>query len=288
MAHRNKLKLLFAGLLLLAGFAVSTQAVSAATAPGLQIAPLRTKPSLSPGDTTPAKITLTNLETDSQDVTISVQRFNTVNEVYDYKFQDDPSTSWIRFPENQISIASGQKVELPYSIAVPANASPGGYYFAIFASIESGSGSESLKEVKRVGSLVYLEVAGNVSKKGTVSSFDLPYVSFSRKVPMTIRLANQGNTHFDADVRFAVGGSEQEGAAVKGLLLPGTVRRLEGSITMPTLPGLYKVTARYSSTGASTETVSSIILYAPYWSIVVVIVIFVGGILYLIRRKKKT
>ena len=254
---------------------------------GLTVAPLRTKPTLKPGDTEPAKITLTNQDTKVQQVTISVQRFNTVNESYDYKFEDDPSTAWIRFPETQVSVNAGQKLELPYSIAVPNNASPGGYYFAVFASVDSNSGTESLKETKRVGSLIYLEVSGQVVKKGTVSSFDLPYISFSKQVPISIRLANQGNTHFDADVRFAVGGNEQEGAALKGLLLPGTVRRLDGSIMMPRLPGLYRVTARYSSNGTSTETTSSVILYAPYWSIAAAVLIVIGLIFYIARRKKR-
>ncbi len=253
----------------------------------IKLTPLRSRPTLSPGSTGTGEITVTNQATDSNAVSITVQRFNTINEVYDYAFKDDPTTEWIRFTEVKATVDAGQKVTLPYSVAVPANASPGGYYFAIFASVEPHSSDTSLREVKRVASLVYLEVSGDVVKKGAVASFDLPHVSFDQNVPLSVRLANQGNTHFDADVRFAVGGTEQGGAAIKGLLLPGTVRRIDGSITLPRFPGIYKVTARYAGSDASSVTIAKTVVYIPVWSMVVT-ALLVGSILYgTIRRRRK-
>lgn len=272
MAYVTRARALFGAMIVTIGLGLmaAPMSVMAANDRGIQIAPLRTRPALRPGDTAPYSFTLTNHESDTKTVTLAVQRFKTVSESYDYAFNDDPSTDWVRLPETHVAIEAGQKVTLPYSVAVPLSASPGGHYFAIFASVESSDSDHSLREIKRVASLIYLEVEGEVSKKGALAGFNLPNLTFTQTVPLSVRLANQGNTHFDVDVRLAVGGTVQENATLKGLLLPGTTRRFDGSIRLPKLPGVYNVTARYSASDTQAITTSRAVIYMPPWFVVVV------------------
>lgn len=253
---------------------------------GLRISPLRVRPVLYPGETASTTIKIKNLNDNDQMVAVSAQNFAVVNEDYDYRFEYTEDTDWIRFADNSIVLRPDEELELPYSLAVPSTAPPGGYYFAILAATKSSAASAHLRETQRVASLVYLEVGGDVERRGDIASFDVPRLSFNNTVPITARPVNRGNTHFDSDIRVSVRGLAGDGSArLQGMVLPGTIRRLSGELQLPRLPGAYKVTARYSFDDANVQHVSRTVLYLPVWFLLLVAFVALAALIAIAKHR---
>ncbi len=72
--------------------------------------------------------------------------------------------------ESQVSFNSSGEVFFPFSISIPQDARPGGYFSAIF--FEPVTESESLVNEK-IGVLVFLRVNGEILEEGSILSFSL-------------------------------------------------------------------------------------------------------------------
>ncbi len=251
-----------------------TQLVAASNSKdiGVRISPLRTYPVQAPGETTRAEIKLTNLTTKSQKVTLSSERFSVTNEDYDYAFSPVGENDWIHFKSDQISIRPNKTAKAKYWIAVPSDAPPGGYYFLVVASTKHQGESTELTEIRRVASLVYLEVSGAVKKQTQLLSFDLPWFTTRSNVSFGTRVANQGNTHDRSRIsvitKYWPRGRASEPLIVEGLTLPSSVRRFEQTIKLPDMPGLYKTEASFAPPQGGLIQRSRYILYMPVWFII--------------------
>lgn len=265
--------------------------VRAATPTGLQIAPLRSKPSQNPGDTSTGQLTVTNNTPDSMIVTLSVERFKVTDEDYHYDFAPGEYTEWVRLADTKVTLESKANKQIAYSLAVPANAPPGGYYFAIFASTQNDASTTNFKEIKRVASLVYLEVSGQLDKKVNLLGFDTPWFLTHRTLNIDNRLANQGNTHVDARLKQTINpllGHGPEAVQKDGLILPSTIRKLSSTVKTPWLPGIYLLQVQFSPPqGGPTQSFSQIIVYFPVWAWLVLALLAVAILFGIISKKKK-
>jgi len=82
--------------------------------------------------------------------------------------------------ENEVTIGSGQKIDVPIKIHIPANAQPGGYYGSVLVSnqpsVDRASDSATSVQgatriVSRVGVLFFVRVNGAVEEKGFLEDF---------------------------------------------------------------------------------------------------------------------
>lgn len=147
-----------------------------------------------------------------------------------------------------ISIIGVDLMALGYTITVPRAAAVGGHYGAIF--IETvpppGKGGAFVSRVERIGTLFYLTVNGALSLKGIIEPLSVPWYQSVAPVVGTLRLNNDGNTHFLAEGTAQLAspfGKVGQAVAFKGAVLPGTVRRFDLKLPSSAPIGLDKVTA---------------------------------------------
>jgi hypothetical protein len=259
---------------------------------GLKINPLRSQIALDPGNTTVGILSLTNESDKVITVQLSSENFGVTNENYDYKFMREESASWVHFIDDKVELRPEEKKQISYSLAIPANATPGGYDIALLATIEQAQSTSVVTEYRRVASLIYLDINGETEKKGSLLAFDIPWFSASNSVPYQMRIANQGNSHLGFDVRLSAGsliGSSQVQEPAKALTLPRSVRTITGDLILPH-PGIYKVKASYTPPQGRTTVKEGRVIYLPP-ATAILLLIGGGGCLYvatnLIRNRKK-
>lgn len=280
---------------LVLALAGTTLAATPPRPPGVQVKPLRAYPNQAPGQTTNGSFTVTNNTDQPQDVSFSAERFKTVDEDYNYAFDKDIITDWVDFKSPTMSLKPKQSQVQNYTIAVPADATPGGRYIALLTSVTPKSDEQSVTQINRVASLIYLEVTGKITRTVQLLSVDVPSFTAKPQVETTMRLANTGNSHYRARVGLSVGRWPSTNNILKSqpetVLLPGTVRKISETINLPKMPGVYKVTAIFSPPQGGGTSLTRTIVYAPLWFVGLVIGMMGGLILLAVRwrsyRKKR-
>jgi hypothetical protein len=276
-----------AGVLLLFSWPAVVQAAPKPIT-GLRIAPLRAYPSQNPGDTTSGSITLTNRTPKPQTVSLSAEVFKTTDQEYNYDFEPSATAQWIQFADKQVTLGVNQSQAVAYSVAVPANATPGGHFFVLLASLNPVISSSHVNEISRVASLVYLQVNGQLNKQSRLLSASLPWFSAKPSIPLVTQVADSGNTYIQARIGVYATrqpfGQSVSLAQLNTLILPSTVHKVSGTVALPNVPGLYKVDTQYSSPTGTPMTISHYVLYVPLWLGLVIVAGLVAGGLVIRRR----
>jgi hypothetical protein len=276
------------GLMVLLFCSWSSVAQAAKPTVGLQITPLRNYPTLDPGATSDSSIMLTNRTHTTQTVSLSVEVFGVTDEAYDYDFIPSSTTQWVQLVDKQITLQVNQSQAVAYSIAVPANATPGDHFFILLASLQPTLSPTHINEISRVASLVYLQVNGQLSRQSRLLSASVPWFSAHNTIPLVTQVADSGNTYIRARIGvFATHepfGRSESLEQLNNLILPSTVRRVSGTLTLPGIPGLYKVSTQYASPTGTPMTINHYVLYCPTWLQVLILVSCVGGGLFFWRR----
>lgn len=247
---------------------------------GLTISPIRTELSAIPGVVTAGKLTVTNNTTTDMSVDMSAEVFGVKNPSYDYTFDPSSATSkWIRFEPQTLTLAPGKNKTITYSINTPIGAESGGQYIALLASSDSQGSDGALVTRKRVASLLYITVAGDVTRQGSLLSVSLPWVS-AGETAWSALIQNKGSAHFRTGYNVTVQTlwnskvMELDGDA---LILPGTIRSVTGTIPHIEVPGLYKVVYGFTMGDAPTAYETKLIVYMPIygWIIVGLLLIYI-------------
>jgi hypothetical protein len=115
---------------------------------------------------------------------------------------DDPKnmSNWISLPEGAITIKPMDWQNVIYKLEIPKNAEPGGHYAAAFFSPnDSGNESGQVSVDYKTGSLMLLNVSGEVRQKGSLKDFLLKNGrKFYEYAPVgfEVFIKNEGNVHF--------------------------------------------------------------------------------------------
>jgi len=106
---------------------------------------------------------------------------------------------WIVIDPGPIEIPAQNSKEIPFIIDVPEDANPGGHYAAILAGTRPPDDQiegTSIKVSSLLGSLMLLNVKGEVTEEGKIREFSVPNIVFQKaEVDFTVRFENTGNTH---------------------------------------------------------------------------------------------
>jgi hypothetical protein len=104
--------------------------------------------------------------------------------------------SWITINAGPVVIPRDQTARVPYSIAVPANAPPGGHYAALLVSTAPETNKGSINIASSIASLVFLNVGGDVEEVGVIRDFYPDEGIVTRaEAAFTLRFENRGNVH---------------------------------------------------------------------------------------------
>jgi len=205
------------------------------------VSPVLIEHTLAPGESAEGKMWVINSSQTSQTYHSVIQKFVPVGELGQQKFLDENDVSglpsWINIAKPQITINPRDKAEIDYTVTIPADAAPGGYYAAVFFADAppaednntSGSGITS-----KTGILFLVTVKGDIIESAELESFNIQS-NFMNHLPAyySIRVSNMGNAHIrpqgTIDIRNVLGGVVAQIPAnpSESSVLPNSTRRLD-------------------------------------------------------------
>ena len=257
---------------------------------GLTLSPLRTELNIDPGTSIDGALIVTNSTNNPIVVSMSAEEFSVINQQYDYSFTKDSNmANWVRFDNAEIDLAVGESKEVKYALNAPLSAEPGGRYISLFASTTTQN-SETINSQQRIASLLYINVVGNVTRSGTLISLSAPW-GVTASSNWSAAIQNTGTTHFRSRYNVQVLNIFNNNAVANSqgddLILPGTVRLISSLLTLPNLPGLYKViyTIGLGDTPAVIET-RYMIYASPLVITMLAIIIFLVIVICILRHKR--
>jgi hypothetical protein len=203
-----------------------------------------------PGQTVTDRYVVRNTgTTDQQVVVFGSDAYNTNDGAYALLETGAPSTdagSWVTFGGQasvQVGLAPSEQKVLEFTVAVPADATPGDHAAGIVVSAQGVEGQ--VRVDRRVATRMYVRVAGELQPNLTLSSISASQSAdwnpFTGGTDITVTLHNAGNVALGADVTARVTtwfGMSASARAHEELaeMLPGSTR--EVTFRVPNVPRL--------------------------------------------------
>ncbi len=277
---------------LIAALVAHPQTASAQNAPDrrLKIYPLRTELSIKAGTAYKGTFTLENTGSKPLTVELSSEEFDVVDETYDYLFLPDSSISeWVYFGTTTVELAPKAKYSVGYVVNVPIGTEPGGAYISLFGASLPNQDS-SIESVDRVGSLLYITVPGDISKTGSLLSFSSPFIGFS-ETPWSATLRNSGTAHFNSEYRVetkTLWGTPVSSQESTSLIMPRSVRLIQGALPQPTWLGLYTVNYSIPLGDNGTAVGSRPYLFLPPAQVLALLALTAASVLFIRTHRART
>ncbi len=181
---------------------------------------------------------------------------------------------WITISREPIVIAPEQTVTVPFTVAVPESAAPGGHFAAILIGTRppASEGTVRIATSQIVSSLFFVRIAGDVNEAGAIREFTTKkrFVD-SPKADIEVRFENKGNVHLQPQGEIVITnmwGKERGVIPINhqthfGNVLPSSIRKFEFSWTGEqsfTDIGRYKATLSLGY-GSESKKFDSSVLY---------------------------
>ena len=136
------------------------------------------------------KIKVSNQADEELILYISVEAFDAAGETNMPK-EEISLPTWISFASDQVTLPANKSIEVPFRINLPSYASPGGHYATVFFSQKKDATGES-----RVGSLIFVNIAGQIVEDANLSEFSsVVKESEQLVVGFNLDIKNNGNSH---------------------------------------------------------------------------------------------
>lgn len=149
----------------------------------------------------------------------------------------DGLAKWMKAPKEILLVENGE-TKVPFSITIPSDAKPGGYFSAIFFGTQpvNGAGASQVSVGGKVGVLILLRVNGDIEEGGGLTSFTLknekrfmvnPPITFEYRINNTggDRIVPKGTIRVYNTFRFKT--DEIDANKNAGSVLPGSSRKFE-------------------------------------------------------------
>ena len=164
---------------------------------------------------------------------------------------------YISVPQKKFVLKHGQRAIVPVTVALPANAEPGGFYGSLLTSIisediePSGEGDTKprSKVVSRIGTLFYVTTPGEISRDSNVISFATANnKKFFTKGPieLSVVMENTGSVHVSPYAELNVTNTLGENVGYTEVypwnILPSSIRRKDITWNREFLSGRYTAT----------------------------------------------
>ena len=180
------------------GSMAHAQAVDA-NASAIKIQPALFEQVVNPGDRFQTSLTISNPDPVSKEFTASIEDISDITEtgkpVFSGANDDYGLSAWVTISVPTFSVPAHGSVVIPFTIAVPAGAAPGGHYGAIF--VTEGAKRPAFTGTGigyQVGSLIDLRIAGDANESADVREFSTEKLLYqSPSVTFTSLVANTGN-----------------------------------------------------------------------------------------------
>lgn len=221
----------------------------------LSITPPLIKNNVAPGEVWRSAIKLINNNPREITAYVQVVDFKSGDEEGSVRFmQSVPATEtasssflsqWIEINKEPMVLKPFESRTIPFIVAVPPDASPGGHYAAILAGTQPPSGKiqgSAIKISSLLASLLLIKVKGEVKEEGAIREFSTEKKFYtSPEVNFTVQFENKGNTHLQpqGEIRIVDFWNKEKGRITInhntefGNVLPGGIRKWQFSWQAP-------------------------------------------------------
>lgn len=211
--------------------------------------------------------------------------------------------SWFTLGATTATVPGQGRVDVPFELRVPADASPGDHAGGVVAAntvpdAAIARGGTTVAVVREVGVRVYLRVAGGTTPAVRISGLRvgrdtplIPYVTGHVRLTVRYRVRNVGNVRLAASARLRV--TDVTGRTVKRFppvrvddLLPGA--DIPITVAWPSAPPLGRLTAHVDLDGRVTSaSAASAVWVVPWFATALAAALLVGAvrIVVVLRRR---
>lgn len=281
----------------MSGSKVANAVTGSAAGQNITMTPSSTEVSVAPGSSKTDSFTVINQGKTDFNVTTYADPYHVKGVTYDPQFTPLAGTTdaskWVHMSAVKAQpLAAHKQLSVSYTVNVPKNTAPGGYYAVLFAETSPAGKSNGVVAHNRVGNILYITVEGAVKKSGSIKGLSVPFMSVSTEIPIGTEVSNTGGVHFITNAStsvFSVFGKKVFSANLKRYVLPQTTRKIEATWTNTAPIGLYRVERSATIAGKVQKLPNAWIFVIQPWVIAffaVLILIIVGEIIYRHKRKK--
>lgn len=205
----------------------------------LTVSPARVEISGNPGQTLSGEINIYNEQPEVKTFYTSYENFQSSDDSGAPKFvgSENGLATWIK-TEGSISVNSQEKKVLPFTIKIPADAEPGGYFAAVFLGSQPPTNAEggTVSIGGKIGILVLLRVNGDIKEGAGLTEFGtLGKKRFFSNLPVSLiyKVNNSGGDRIVPIGDIKIKNTIRLNSATiylnegKGSVLPGSVRKFE-------------------------------------------------------------
>ncbi len=267
------------------------------TSQTLSVSPLTFELSANPGSTLTNKIKVSNPSSSPIKIRMSVEDFKPAGETGSVIITEDENytyslSKWVSVDPIEFTLPPmGQEV-VSFTISVPLQAEPGGHYGSILAEVLPGEVEGGSAIAQKVGALILLSVAGEVSKQLLVKEFSAPSFVEEGPVVFLLRFENLGTVHVRPkgfiSITNMLGKKEADIAFPQKNVLPNSIRKLEVNWDPDFAIGKYTATL-VANYGSDNLPLSAVVTFwvVPWRTILTTFIItfIVITILYLTRKR---
>lgn len=300
-------------------FFVAVDIAQAQSSVGIKISPVKIEEMVDPGEVFKSQIKVTNEASESRIFYVYLRDFKSEGESGMAKLVI-PGTeegyylaSWIDVNREGIELLPGQEEAVPFTVNIPENIGPGGYFGAIILGTEPPRIQQQNEEkgagmaiAQQTASLLLLRVKGDVLENAHIREFntDKDFYGTPFVIDFLIRIENSGNVHIKPHGAISIKnmfGKEVRVLKINekgGNILPRSIRRFSENIWegtgafgkyTATLGITYGVSADEGGQGKSSLVAIKTFWIIP-WRIIIpvfLILLFISGIFILLIKLYK-
>ena len=265
----------------------------------VSISPTLFELSAKPGDVLEQTMKVINTSDIIQSYEMGVQPF-VGNEFGQAKFVADDDTtyflkSWTKITPSQFTLAPKQTQEVKFVITLPVDAEPGGQYGSVLATLVNKgelSGTGAITRSK-VGTLVLVAVAGDISYSAYIKDFSVAKKRFERSpITFNTRIHNNSTVHIKPKGFITLTNIFGQKAGSLEFdqknIFPSTDRLITQSYDQPLKVGRYVATLNLLYGDKGDQLSAQLVFYVfPTWLIILCVVLLILIVLVLIDRNRQ-
>ncbi|PPG04340.1 hypothetical protein C5E06_06010 [Pseudoclavibacter sp. RFBI5] len=265
---------------------------------------------VNPGDVIADSMTVTNTGPGALELTIyAADAFTTATGAVDILENGEPSVdagTWVAPGTGSVSLEPGASIDVPFTLTVPADATPGDHSAAIVASLLPGDSTDQVKVERRLGLRIDMRVSGELAPTAEIRSLATDWGAAGVNpfgggtTTVSYELVNTGNVRLSSleDLRLSgIGGAA--GVAMTGgeipELLPGSAVTITREITTGAIgPLTGALTVYLQPVGAFTDVpvavTADLSAFALPLSLVILVVLMLvaaAGIVFWFWRRRR-
>ncbi|MGA1838788.1 DUF916 domain-containing protein [Herbiconiux sp. 11R-BC] len=140
--------------------------------------------------------------------------FTTTSGQLDVLTRDTPSVavgSWVTLGSGHVTVPAGESLEVPFTLTVPADATPGDYAGGVLTSLSQAGSGQGITVDRRLGIRIHLRVGGTLAPALSIENLQVdyagtlnPFGTGEAAVSYTIR--NTGNVRLSAAQAVSLAG----------------------------------------------------------------------------------